>query len=110
MSVLPARKPGPHDDTVDHGAERAYTERAYADPGHRHHADSYDTATLPVRAPVDLDEPAAPPRRRRGGRGPRGIEPRPGHIPGLDGLRAIAITSEKRSAPSIMYVACSLMC
>ncbi|MGD8201652.1 acyltransferase family protein [Ornithinimicrobium sp. W1679] len=35
------------------------------------------------------------PRRGRGGRrrGPEGVSPRPGYIPGLDGLRAIAIVS-----------------
>ena len=45
--------------------------------------------------PVDLQEPAvttAPGRRRRrGGRGPTDVSPRPGLIPGLDGIRALAI-------------------
>ena len=53
-----------------------------------------------IDAPVDDAPPAPAPHtperrqdRRRGGRGPRGIDPRPGHIPGLDGLRALAIVA-----------------
>ncbi|MGD8148770.1 acyltransferase family protein [Ornithinimicrobium sp. Y1694] len=50
------------------------------------------------RGTTDLLEPtrtAGPQRRRggRGGRGPTGVAPRPGYIPGLDGLRAIAIAA-----------------
>ncbi|MFX0537418.1 acyltransferase family protein [Ornithinimicrobium sp. Y1847] len=50
------------------------------------------------RASSDLLEPTHPtgPKRRRGGRGgrgPTGVAPRPGYIPGLDGLRAIAIAA-----------------
>lgn len=39
---------------------------------------------------VDTRDQAAP-RRGGGPRGPRGIDPRPGQIPGLDGIRALAI-------------------
>ncbi|WP_161965078.1 acyltransferase family protein [Ornithinimicrobium cerasi] len=51
----------------------------------------------PTAYPPELLEPqtlqAPPRRRRRGGRGPSGLDPRPGLIPGLDGLRAIAVAA-----------------
>jgi peptidoglycan/LPS O-acetylase OafA/YrhL len=53
----------------------------------------------PLLPPTARHTPAAPgetrdhaaPRRGGGPRGPRGIDPRPGQIPGLDGIRALAI-------------------
>ena len=82
-----------------------------ARPAYRDDPDPHSRST--PQSPVDLLEaPSAPPRlppaaphtpagvgtrdqsvpRRGGGpRGPRGIDPRPGQIPGLDGIRALAI-------------------
>nr|WP_306271346.1 acyltransferase family protein [Ornithinimicrobium sp. HY1793] len=45
------------------------------------------------RVPVPPIEGTAPPQRRRRRRGPREADPRPGHIHGLDGLRALAVVS-----------------
>ncbi|WP_169448518.1 acyltransferase family protein [Ornithinimicrobium pekingense] len=72
-------------------------ERALVDPDRSARSRTYRPAVARGGA-VDVTAPAAagqPGRRRprRGGRGPEGIDPRPGHIPGLDGLRAIAIVS-----------------
>ncbi|KUG52452.1 hypothetical protein AVL62_14045 [Serinicoccus chungangensis] len=84
---LPASSPTP---TEDRGPAPG-GERALVDPGEQR-----TRASLPPRhtaAPGAALE-ATPDRRRsprRGGRGPRDVDPRPGHIPGLDGLRAIAI-------------------
>jgi peptidoglycan/LPS O-acetylase OafA/YrhL len=46
------------------------------------------TPYAPPRPQVDTGRA---PRRGGGPRGPSGIDPRPGHIPGLDGIRALAI-------------------
>lgn len=101
MSVLPVQDPTPEDDAdVEPGDGTSYDDV----PGTEH-------PTYGGRAFVDLDRPPAqsyapqvattststevlgrpPRRRRRGGNGPSGVSPRPGYIPGLDGLRAIAI-------------------
>lgn len=45
------------------------------------------------RVPVPPLEDTAPPQRRRRRRGPREVDPRPGHIHGLDGLRALAVAA-----------------
>ncbi len=63
------------------------------DPGPTPPHQALPTPTEPTsqRAPASASVPG---RRRRGPRGPRGpggIQPRPGHIYGLDGLRGIAI-------------------
>jgi peptidoglycan/LPS O-acetylase OafA/YrhL len=110
VSVLPTSEPSPHDSLADdapwddlpprhpHAAEPTGRaggggERAWVDHGHRARSGSYDTATLTRRDPAELTPAGRPARRRRGGRGPRGVDPRPGHIPGLDGLRAIAVVA-----------------
>ena len=72
--------------------------RAFLDPapGER----DLDAPRRPTAYRQDLLErevaAPAPPQRtggRRGGRGPDGVDPRPGIIPGLDGLRAIAVAA-----------------
>ena len=45
------------------------------------------------RVPVPPAAAQAPPLRRRRRRGPRDVDPRPGHIHGLDGLRALAVAA-----------------
>lgn len=51
-------------------------------------------ATLPqTHRPADTLDPGPTLPRRRRGRGPDGVDPRPGEIPGLDGLRALAIVA-----------------
>src|SRR5690606_10634911 len=88
-SSTPAHAP-PHDE-----ASTAHHPSAAHDPGAAHarsgpvsRGASADTALLerPVIAPT-----RAIPARRRRRRGPTDVDPRPGHIHGLDGLRAIAI-------------------
>ena len=84
------------DQTVDHELRHTGKGRAFVDRGPLRREEQTpagprapDTATL-------LEERPVRPRARRGGgggRGPSGVSPRPGHIPGLDGLRAIAIIS-----------------
>ncbi|GAA4884738.1 acyltransferase family protein [Serinicoccus chungangensis] len=82
---LPASSPTPTEDRGPvPGGERALVEPGAPRP----------RASLPPRhgaAPGAVLETTPTRRPRRGGRGPRDVEPRPGHIPGLDGLRAIAI-------------------
>ena len=85
---LPPAVEGPH----------AYVDRphAYVDqPRHpRQHSHLPTPGTVPRPGGTTVLEPT--PRRtgpRRGGRGPRDVRPRPGHIPGLDGLRAIAVVA-----------------
>ncbi|AXH96800.1 acyltransferase family protein [Ornithinimicrobium avium] len=79
MSVLPAADLPPDPG----GAE------AFVDLDHDG-SSGYALAPLSTTTSTEVLEPAAR-RRRRGGRGPTDVSPRPGYIPGLDGLRAIAI-------------------
>ena len=99
MSVQPAYDGEPAPEREDpapdgtaypdvHGTPTPGDERAFVDPDH-HRSESYEPALPPTRTATEVLDP--PVRRRRGGRGPTGVEPRPGYIPGLDGLRAIAI-------------------
>ncbi|WP_154402148.1 acyltransferase family protein [Ornithinimicrobium cavernae] len=55
------------------------------------HQRSTTHTDLLERAPLPQIDDTAPPERRRGPRGPRETNPRPGHIHGLDGLRALAV-------------------
>ena len=65
-------------------------ERAFVDPGPARHEAHPQVPERPAATTTLLwDRPAR--RPRRGGRGPTGVSPRPGHIPGLDGLRALAV-------------------
>lgn len=110
MSVLPTSQPSgdgtssgdatwddlpvtssPHRVTSRPSGRRGSGERAYVDRGARTRPDAYDTTPLTRRSAVEVSERR--PSSRRRGRGPHGVEPRPGHIPGLDGLRAIAIVA-----------------
>ncbi|WP_151523778.1 acyltransferase family protein [Serinicoccus kebangsaanensis] len=82
---LPASHPNPEaDDAPVPGGERALVDpgrpATHATPAARH-----------TDTPSTLEADSAPRRPRRGGRGPTDVDPRPGHIPGLDGLRALAI-------------------
>ncbi|QFG67361.1 acyltransferase family protein [Ornithinimicrobium pratense] len=86
MSV-PARDPA---RPSTHEAPRAYIDHQPRRVVHR--SPDLRLPGSPQGAPVL--EPT--PRRkgpRRGGRGPHGVTPRPGNIPGLDGLRAIAVVA-----------------
>ncbi|ANS79241.1 lipopolysaccharide modification acyltransferase [Serinicoccus hydrothermalis] len=92
MSV-PASSPRPDADLDPGDSPQPATHpspRALLDPG-----TPPSRVSLPPAPPTSTDDtlrtPGARHRPRRGGRGPRGVDPRPGQIPGLDGLRALAI-------------------
>lgn len=86
---LPASRPapGPSDTDPEVGGERALVDPGPL-PGRRTlaHGDP-----PPPDGTTTLEQGPARPPRRRGGRGPTDVDPRPGHIPGLDGLRALAV-------------------
>ncbi len=90
MSVLPSYDGEPAPERED-PARVPGDERAFVDPDH-HRAPSYAPALPPIGTATEVLDPPVR-RRRRGGRGPTGVEPRPGYVPGLDGLRAIAIVA-----------------
>lgn len=52
------------------------------------HTDLLERVAIP-----EVAQAPAPPQRRRRRRGPSDTDPRPGHIPGLDGLRALAVAA-----------------
>ncbi|MDO5739183.1 MAG: acyltransferase family protein [Ornithinimicrobium sp.] len=95
---MPARQPDVHAHGTDDTPPAPRPEALYAPTRHgdRHDLLEADRTAYPLAqdrtdtGPV-LQTRDTPPRRRRGGRGPNGIRPRPGIIPGLDGLRAIAV-------------------
>lgn len=59
-------------------------------PSLRNHVPASARHTGASVDPISTGAPRTP-RRSRVPRGPGGLDPRPGHIPGLDGLRALAI-------------------
>ena len=69
-------------------------ERAFVDPGGLPTSSPPVTGSTAVQGASTealLAAPTGTRRPRRRGRGPRDVDPRPGQIPGLDGLRALAI-------------------
>ncbi|MFK5633367.1 MULTISPECIES: acyltransferase family protein [unclassified Ornithinimicrobium] len=92
MSVMPSQDPGTGEfwEPGDTPAEHHGTSTALLAPPQT--AEHPGPALDPdAHARTSAPHPRGTTRRRRGGRGPDGVSPRPGQIPGLDGLRAIAI-------------------
>ena len=88
--------PDPHQTAAPDTAGPDASPRMLRAPGHerRRTLHARPGEGDPTRGGTTYLDSTPPARRpRRGGRGPRDLRPRPGIIPGLDGIRAIAIVA-----------------